>query len=256
MKTRSLILRLGKLFPKRIAKKHNDYVGLMIGPLKEETNKILLCLDFDMQILDKALQIKPDLIITHHPFFYGSKTKILKSDKIKFDITKTLIENHIPLISLHTNFDEGIGGMNDALAKKLGLVDVYIPECENMMRIGFLEKEMAVDDFAKYAKEALNVDYALLIKEGKNIIKKVAIVGGGGSSLFRTAIKEDADIYLSGDAPHHTRRDIVATNFNYLDVPHEVEKIFMQTMSDIIKKIDPNIECVILDHEKMPKIII
>lgn len=255
MKTKSLLLKLAKHFPKRIAKKHHDHVGLMIGPLKEETNRILLCLDFDAEILDEAIKLKPDLIITHHPFFYGSKRKILKYDELKKYITDKLIENSIPLISMHTNFDEGVGGMNDALASKLGLKDVYTPEFDNMMRIGNLENEMSVDEFAKYAKEALNVDYALLVKAGKDIIKKVGIIGGGGSRSFRIAKKEGADIYISGDAPHYVRRDVIAENFNYLDVPHEVERVFMERMHDIIKKIDPSVECIILDHEKMPIVI-
>lgn len=255
MKTRSLLLKLAKQFPKRIAKKHNDHVGLMVGPLKEETNKVLLCLDFDKEILDEAIRLKPDLIITHHPFFYGSKRKILKYDKLKFDINERLLENGIPLISMHTNFDEGFGGMNDALAKKLGLKDIYIPEIENMMRVGTLEKEMPVEEFAKYAQKALNVDYALLVKAGNDTIKKVGIIGGGGSRSFRVAINEGCDIYISGDAPHYVRRDIIAENFNYLDVPHEVERAFMETMKDIINKIDPSVECIILDHEKMPKVI-
>ena len=255
MKTRSLLLKLAKSFPKRIAKKHHDYVGLMIGPLKEETNKILICLDFDAEILDEAIKIKPDLIITHHPFYFGSKRKILKYDALKAYITERLIENGIPLISMHTNFDEGIGGMNDALARKLNLKDVYIPECEKMMRIGYLEHEMHVEEFAKHAQKALNVDYALLTKAGNDTVKKVGIIGGGGSRNYITALKEGADIYISGDAPHHIRRDIVAAKFNYLDVPHEVERVFMETMSSIINKIDPSVECIILDHEKMPKVI-
>lgn len=255
MKTRSLLLKLAKQFPKRIAKKHHDYVGLMVGPLKEETNKILICLDFDSEIVEEAIRLKPDLIITHHPFYFGPKNKILKNDEIKAYLTEKLMENKIPLLSMHTNFDEGIGGMNDALARKLNLKDVYIPEFENMMRIGYLEQEMSVEEFANYAQKALNVDYALLVKAGNDTIRKVGIIGGGGSRCFRIAMNEGADIYISGDAPHYVRRDVIAEKFNYLDVPHEVERAFMETLKDIIKKIDPNVECITLDHEKMPIVI-
>ena len=255
MNTHSLLIKLSKSFPKKIAKKNHDFVGLMVGPLKKETNKILLCLDFDEQILAKTIEINPDLIITHHPFFFGSKSKILKYDEKKKYLNDELIKHHIALYSMHTNFDEGKGGMNDALAESLNLENVYAPEGEPMMRIGYLKDPMNIDAFVKSSKDRLNVDYALLVKAGTDTIQKVGIVGGGGSRDFPVAIAEGCDIYISGDAPHHVRRDIIANKFNYLDVPHEVERIFMSTLKAIIKKMDPNIEIYILDHEEMPKVI-
>lgn len=255
MKTKSMLIKLSKQFPKRIAKKNHDFVGLMVGKLPEEINKVLLCLDFDDQILDEALKIKPDLIITHHPFFFGSKAKILRFNENKRFIHDTLIKNNIALYSMHTNFDEGVGGMNDALAELLNLNDVYAPVLEPMMRIGTLNNPMSIEEFANYAKNNLRVDYALLVKGNDNLIKKVAIIGGGGSRRHEIAKNEGADIYISGDAPHYVRRDIILEKFNYLDVPHEVERAFMPQLAKFLKKMDPNMEITILDHEIMPKVI-
>ena len=156
---------------------------------------------------------------------------------------------------MHTNFDEGEGGMKDALAELLNLNDVYAPSLEPMMRIGTLNNAMPIEEFANYAKNNLRVDYALLVKGNDNSIKKVAIIGGGGSRRHEIAKNEGADIYISGDAPHYVRRDIILEKFNYLDVPHEVERAFMPTMENILKKMDPNMEITILDHEIMPKVI-
>ena len=49
--------------------------------------------------------------------------------------------------------------------------------------------------------------------------------------------------------------DIILEKFNYLDVPHEVERAFMPQLAKILKKMDPNMEITILDHEIMPKVI-
>ena len=255
MKTKSMLIKLSKQFPKRIAKKNHDFVGLMVGKLPDEINKVLLCLDFDDQILDAALKIKPDLIITHHPFFFGSKAKILRFNENKRFIHDTLIKNNIALYSMHTNFDEGKDGMNDALAELLNLNDVYAPVLEPMMRIGTLNNPMPIEEFANYAKNNLRVDYALLVKGNDNLIKKVAIIGGGGSRRHEIAKNEGADIYISGDAPHYVRRDIILEKFNYLDVPHEVERAFMPQLAKFLKKMDTNMEITILDHEIMPKVI-
>ena len=72
-----------------------------------------------------------------------------------------------------------------------------------------------------------DINYGLLLNYGKKMIKTVAIVGGGGSKYYKDAMLDGADIYISGDCPHHVRRDIITSNFNYLDLPHEIEKIFM-----------------------------
>ena len=123
------------------------------------------------------------------------------------------------------------------------------------MRIGELEKAMPIDEFARFAKAKLDVDYGLLIKEGNPKIKKVGIVGGGGSREWNVARDEGCDIYISGDVPHHVRRAIVNEHFNYLDVPHEVEKIFMPQMKKILLEIDPTLNVLMVDHEEMPEVI-
>ena len=69
MNTIKLLRNLAKRFPKSLAD-HGDHVGLMTGRLKDDTKRILLCLDFDEIVYEKILQMKdkPDLILTHHPF--------------------------------------------------------------------------------------------------------------------------------------------------------------------------------------------
>ena len=117
--------------------------------------------------------------------------------------------------------------MNDALAEKLELTNVREVTSCPMARIGNLKKEMEVKEFSAFAKNKLNINYGLLLNYGKKMIKTVAIIGGGGSKYYKDAMLDGADIYISGDCPHHVRRDIITSNFNYLDLPHEIEKIFI-----------------------------
>lgn len=255
MNTRKCLIRLAKRFPKRIAKANHDFVGLMVGKLPKECNKVVVCLDLDEQIIEEVINIKPDIVFTHHPFIYGSKTKILKYDIQKKALYDKLDNAGICVYSMHTNFDTGKGGMNDALTEKLLLKDVYAPIANQMMRIGYLENEINVDDFAKYVIERLDVNYGLLITEGNKTIKKVAIIGGGGSRSWKIAKEEGADIYISGDVNYHTRRDIINDHFNYLDVPHEIEKIFLPTFANILKEIDEKLEIVIIKNENLPTLI-
>lgn len=88
MKTNLLLNKLGRLYPKRLALKNNDVVGFMAGQKIQEVKKIVLLLDLDEIVLAEALSHKPDLILTHHPFIYGTRAKVFKKDEKKAMLAK------------------------------------------------------------------------------------------------------------------------------------------------------------------------
>lgn len=257
MKTRKILNYLYKMFPLSIGRKNHDFCGVMVNPLPFETNKILLCLDLDEDVFPYIDSFHPDLVITHHPFIYGPKRKeVLKNDPQRKKWYDALKLRNVAVCSFHTNFDEGKGGMNDVLASMLELEDVYSPIDAEVMRIGYLKEEMHRDEFVEYAVKRLKVPYGLFMGYGKEFVKKIGIIGGGGASFFKHAIDNDVDIYISGDAPHYIRRDVVNAHFNYLDVPHEVERVFMKRMEELLLKLDNSLEILIVDQEKEPICII
>ncbi len=257
MNTIKLLRKLATRFPKSIAS-HGDHIGLMTGKLPLEVNSILLCLDFDDIVYEQLSKMsdKPDLILTHHPFIYGTKYRVFKHDLVKKDLSDRIDRMGIPVYSMHTNFDTGNGGMNDALAEALKLQNIKPLDTCLMARGGTLEKEMDIVEFSKYANKCLNISYSHLIHAGKDTIKSVAILGGGGSYKYINAMNEGYDIYISGDTPHHIRRDVIAYKYNYLDVSHEVERIFMYQMKKLLLEIDNSLKITIVDHEQLPELIV
>ena len=256
MNTIKLLRNLAKRFPKSLAD-HGDHVGLMTGHLKEDTHRVLLCLDFDEIVYEKILKmkVKPDLILTHHPFIYGTQYRVFKHNEFKRVLCEKIDALDIPVYSMHTNFDKGVGGMNDALAEALELEDIKPLDTCYMCRGGKLKEPMKIRDFALYANRKLKMEYSHLVHGGKDVIKTVAILGGGGSYKYKNAMDEGYDIYISGDTPHHIRRDVLAQHYNYLDMPHEVEKIFIPQMKKILLSIDPSLEVIEIDHEDLPELI-
>ena len=256
MNTIKLLRHLALRFPKSI-KSRGDRIGLMTGKLPENVNNILLCLDFDDTVYNllPTLKHKPDLILTHHPFIYGTKYRIFKRDLVKKDLCERIDALGIPVYSMHTNFDRGRDGMNDALANALGLKNIRRLETASMARGGELPKEMEIHEFAKYANKCLNLEYSHLIHGGKDKIKSAAIIGGVGSREYVNAMLEGYDIFISGDIPHHVRREILSNHYNFLDVSHEVERIFMPQMKKILLEIDPTLNVEIIDHEELPELI-
>lgn len=255
MNSKKLIRKLYKKFPKKIAKKYHDYVGVMVNCLKEESNKIVLCLDVTDKVIQEAINFNADLIISHHPFFYGSRAEILRFDEDKKRMYDTLLNHHIAVYSFHTNFDEGKDGMNDALLEALGLINIEPIPLIPMGRQGELPEEMNIDDFAHYAVEKLNLDYAQLIKGDKEKIKKVGIIGGSGSRSAPLALKQGIDIFLSGDTPYHIRRLLQDQHLNYLHVDHEIEVIFCQQMKKILLSFDKDLQILPVNDVKQIELI-
>lgn len=257
MKKASLLRSLGSYYPKRLAESY-DHVGLMCGKLKDDIHSFLLCLDYEEEVYELALQLRPDLIISHHPFIFGTKAAVLNRDPLKKELFEKTEQAGLCVYSMHTNFDCGypsMEGMNDAMVEKLGLQNIRLLEGSLMARGGDLPSPMDVHDFAVYAKEKLGVPYGLLIDEGKKTISTVAIIGGGGWREYEMAQDQGYDIYISGDVPHHGRREIIARKYNYLDLPHEIEHIFMERMEKVLLQIDPTFEIKRIDHEIPPKVV-
>ena len=257
MQTNTLLRKLAKYFPKRL-KSPGDRVGLMTGKLKKETKTIVLCLDFDDQVMSyiKAKQMQNiDLILTHHPILYQTRYRTLKSDENKKRLTEEIDALDIPVYSMHTNFDTGHRGMNDALAEALLLENIKPLENMPMARGGEVAKPIDVYEFSKLAAELLDVPYGLLTKAGKDMIKSVAIIRGGGSRYFDVARLDGYVLYISGDAPHHVRRDVIAKKYNYLDLPHEIENIFLIRMKEILLEINKDLNIIVIKHEVPPQLI-
>ena len=148
-----ILRRIARDFPKRIAKANHDYVGLMTGKKPDKVQKILLLLDLDWEILPMVKEYKPDVIITHHPFIFGTRYRVCKYDESKRLLVEEIDKLGIPVYSFHTNFDTGRGGMNDALSKALGLVNVYAPMKNPMMRIGELESPIELSKSHLHLKQ-------------------------------------------------------------------------------------------------------
>ena len=254
MNSKKLIKKLWKKFPLKIAKKYHDYVGLMVSKVKEETNKIIVCLDVNNDVIDLAIFENVDLIISHHPFIYGKKKYVLL-DEYKLNMYKRLEDAKIPVYSFHTNFDEGVDGMNDALLRALSVNNIRpIPNLE-IGRMGELSSPMIIKDFASYALSNLSLDYCQLIGDENKVIRTIGIIGGSGSRDYKLAYEAGCDLFISGDTPYHIRKELIDKGYNYLHLDHEVEKIFITQMSDILLDINPDLEVIGYNDVRQAKLI-
>lgn len=100
-----------------------DNVGLQIGDIQRNVTKALLALEVTNQVVDEAIKLNAELIITHHPLLYKPLSAITSLDKTGSMALK-LAEHKISLFSAHTNLDYTKEGVSFALANCLGLLNV------------------------------------------------------------------------------------------------------------------------------------
>lgn len=70
-------------------------------------------------------------------------------------------------------------------------------------RFGDLENEMDETEFLQFVKEKFNLKMIRHSDFNHKKIKKVAVLGGSGTSGIRAAISQNCDAYLTGDVKYH-----------------------------------------------------
>ena len=111
-----------KLAPEPMAEKW-DNPGLHVGSPGAKVERILVAVDPVEEVAREAVDRKADMLITHHPFFFDA-VRSLREDQPTGRIAALLIRNGVSLYCAHTNLDNARGGINDYLAKLLGIVEV------------------------------------------------------------------------------------------------------------------------------------
>lgn len=102
--------------------------------------------------------------------------------------------------------------------------------------IGDLNQPTKISEFASIVKKGLNIPKLSLWLADRDIddeIRKVALCGGGGSSLIRTAQAKDADIYVTSDIGYH---HYLESEIPLIDAGHYyTEYPFVNKVSNILK---------------------
>lgn len=121
---REVIKVLEQLAPPYLAEEW-DNVGLMIGNPSQAVHKVLCALDLNEAVVKEAIGLGADCIVTHHPFIFKG-IKCINLEKPQGRMIAKLMAAGIAVYSMHTNYDIAWGGLNDELAKGLGLEQIQL----------------------------------------------------------------------------------------------------------------------------------
>jgi len=102
-----------------------DNSGLIIGQSDKEITSALLCIDVTEAILDEAIQLGANLIISHHPVIFNPLKRLTGSNYTE-RIVFSAVRNDIALYCAHTNIDNLHDGVNHKICTKLHLHHVKV----------------------------------------------------------------------------------------------------------------------------------
>ena len=199
-----------------------DNVGLLVGHEEQRVSKVMVCVDASEGVIRQALEKKVDLLLTHHPLIFRPMKRIVQTDRNGRRLLQ-LIENHIALYSAHTNLDTAPGGNNDRAAMQLGLVDVMAVAEEGehaCLRIGYLPQPMTLGELAELTLQKYLLPYIRIVGDNDQIVRKVALCTGSGMDFMPLALREGADVLITGDITYHKADEAEAAGLGLLDATH------------------------------------
>src|SRR5687768_12652097 len=167
-----------------------DNSGLIIGHPEQTVTGIIICLDCTEEVIDEAIRMGCNMIISHHPpVFYGLK-KITGSNYTERIVLKA-IKEEIALYAIHTNLDNIVSsGVNERIARQLGV------EIEGILRpsngigpgietgagiIGFFSEPVLEVEFLQLLKERMKTEVIRHSRLLGKPVQRIAICGGSGS---------------------------------------------------------------------------
>lgn len=229
-----------------------DNSGFLVETESTEVKKVLLALDITAKVVREAVQIGANLIVAHHPVMFESIKRIGASDTVY-----QLIKHQISAICAHTNLDLARGGVNDALAKKLGLKDIG-PLAQpdkaflSLGRIGELPKPYEPDEFAQFVKSSLGCPM-LRYTAGDRRIERVAVCGGSGGDMLYRAAQIGADALVTSDVKHNLMLEAPELGVMLLDAGHyRTEVMVLPQVAKLLRASFPKVEVVISKSESDP----
>ena len=200
VKIKEIIAALERIAPLPLQESY-DNAGLQCGLTETEASGALLCLDVTEAVLQEAVDLGCNLVVSHHPLLFHGLKQVSDATLVERCLRMAL-QNDICLYAAHTNLDNAEDGVNYKIAEKLGLIDVqplspsgilgYLPEGEDSL--AFLQR----------VKQAFHVEALQHNQLLERPVQSVAICGGAGDFMLQAAIEAEADAFLTGEMHYHT----------------------------------------------------
>ena len=218
-----LIQRLDDMLPFRWAEEW-DNTGLNLGNPGDDVTGIALSLDPDIRAMEHAADEGCSLLISHHPLLFAPPKVLDLSDSPGREIAFA-IRRGLSLIALHTNWDSSPNGVNATLASSMGLQDVLplVPSDRGawgMGAVGNTPSHEMPHAFAARMGEFLGLARVEVYGDSGRPVRRLALCGGSGGSLWRSALDAGADAYCTADMKYHEKKEATERGLRIFSLDH------------------------------------
>ena len=102
-----------------------DNSGLQVGSSEREITSALITLDVTEEVMDEAISLKCDVLVSHHPLIFNG-IKSLTGKSFTERILYMAVKHDIAIYSAHTNLDVISNGVSRKMAEKMGLEKIKV----------------------------------------------------------------------------------------------------------------------------------
>ena len=219
-----------------------DNSGLQVGDVSQKLQGILLCLDVTQEVVDEAIELDCNLIISHHPLLFHPLRTLTGQTYIERCVIKAC-KNDLVIYAAHTNLDNAPGGMNFYLAEKIGLQNIRFLKPNELGGSGAIGELVAPEEEESFLERIQDIFQLKCLKHSPftgKMIQEVALCGGSGAFLIPNALEAGADVFLTGEARYNDYYDVedqlLLAVLGHYETEHYTKELFF----DIISKKIPN----------------
>ena len=126
MLIRDAVTLLDGIFPLALQQPY-DRCGFQCGNASQELRGILVGLDVSQEMIEEAVGLGCNLLVTHHPLLFHPLKTLGTASRVE-RLVHQLLGSGLVAYAAHTNADALLYGVNGALAEALGLVACSVLE--------------------------------------------------------------------------------------------------------------------------------
>lgn len=228
-----------------------DNTGLMTGSRKRKVSRILVSLDPTADALNKAAEIRADLLVTHHSLVFKGLKRVTDDDIVESRVC-TAISKGISVISAHTNLDYADSGVNAQLASVLGLSNLEMLG-HGPGRVGLLKEKLGLETFINHVKASLGISHVRVVGNAGAGIMKVAVFSGSFDDDLEAVKRSCVDAVVTGELKHHTALDAREAGMCFVVASHfSTERIVVPYLASAIAGKFPAVDVVCFEQETDP----
>ena len=203
-----------------------DNVGLLCGNRNAPVSRVLVALDPFEDVCREAERWGAQLIVTHHPLIFDPLKNVTEDTSVGRCV-RLLCRADISAVNAHTNLDCAPGGVNDCLARTLGLTDVQVVSPMGtdalgrewgLLRMGHVP-EQPLETFLVTVKERLGCA-GLRYVSGGQPVRQVAVGGGACAGGLSEAVSAGCDTFVTADVKYNQFWDANDLGLNLIDATH------------------------------------